>query len=155
MRTPRARAARASRRAFLERFAKQEGLELDLASISFAKHNASYSRAIARFARVLSRFTARTVNDKRYWLHVPYWYSLRKRLIEAADATGALGARATPDQLLGAPVIAWIRQRYWESNRRLAALVPWDPAAFGYPLDPPAHPVDRPHRPPWLRWTTK
>jgi len=142
-------------RGFLERFAKAEGLELELAAVSLGKRNASYSSAIARLARGLNRFTARTVNDKRYWLHVPFWYSLRKKVIEAVDATGLLGARAAPEQLLGAQTVAWIRQRYWESNRRLAALVSWDPAALGYPLEPPAQPVDRPRRASWLRWTTK
>jgi hypothetical protein len=140
---------------FLERFAKDEELALDLPGVSLAKRNASYSPAIARLARGLNRFTSRAVGDKRHWLHVPYWYALRKKAIERLQATGALGARATPEQLLGEQAAAWIRQRYCESNRRLAALVPWDPAAYGYPLDAPVQPVDRPRRPAWLRWTTK
>jgi hypothetical protein len=142
-------------RGFLERFAKEQGLDLDLASLSLAKRNASYSRAIAWLARVLNRFTARTVSDKRHWVHVPFWYSLRRRLIEGLNASGLLGARARPEDLLGAQTIAWIGQRFAESNRRLAALVSWDLGAFGYPLDPPPQAVDRPRRPAWLRWTTK
>jgi hypothetical protein len=142
-------------RAFLERFAKQLDLELDIAGVPMSKQNASYSRAVNTLARALNLFTRRTVNDKRHWLHVPYWYSVRRRLIEALNRTGLFGARAAPADLLGEPTVAWIRQRYWESNRRLAALVQLDLASLGYPLDPPAAPVERPKRAAWLRWTTK
>jgi hypothetical protein len=141
--------------AFLERFAKELGLELDLASVPTTKENASYSRAVNGFARVLNHFTRRTVNDKRTWVHLPHWYSLRRRFVEAANATGLFGSRAAPEDLLGAQTVAWIRQRYWESNRRLAQLVRFDLAELGYPLDPPLVPVERPQRPAWLRWTTK
>ena len=61
----------------------------------------------------------------------------------------------TAPTMLGARTVAWIRQRFWESNRRLAKLVPWDPAAFGYPMDAPSQPVERPRRSKWLRWTVK
>lgn len=141
--------------AFLERFAKELGLELDLASVPMSKQNVSYSRAINSFTRALNRFTRRTVNDKRYWLHVPFWYSVRRKLVEAANATGLFGSRASPEDLLGSDAVAWIRQRYVESNRRLAPLVRFDLAALGYPLEPPAAPIERPKRAAWLRWTTK
>ena len=142
-------------RGFLQRFAKELELDLDVDSVSLAKQNASYSRPVASLARALNRFTNRTVNDKRHWLHVPRWYSARRWLIERLNASGLFGTRATPEDLLGAQAVAWIRQRYWESNRRLAALVPWDPAALGYPMDPPPAPVERPRRAAWLRWTVK
>ncbi len=141
--------------AFLARFAGELGLELDLAAVPTGKQNASYSRAVAMLARALNRFTDRTVADKRHWLHVPRGYSVRRLLIESLNKTGLFGQRAAPEVLLGERAVAWIRQRYWESNRRLAKLVPWDPAAFGYPMDAPAHPVERPRRPKWLRWTVK
>ena len=139
---------------FLARFANTLGLELELAAVPMNKQNASYSRAINALARGLNRFTARTVNDKRYWLHLPYWYTLRRALLEGLNRTGLFGGRAAPEDLLGAQTVAWIRQRYWESNRRLAVLAPLDLAALGYPLDPPRAPVERPRRPNWLRWTT-
>jgi hypothetical protein len=142
-------------RAFLERFARELGLELDVAAVSLGKQNASYSRPIAWLARGLNRFTNRTVNDKRHWLHIPRWYSVRRLLVESLNRTGLFGKRAAPEVLLGEGTVAWIRQRFWESNRRLAKLVPWDPAAFGYPIDAPAQPVPRPRRPQWLRWTLK
>jgi hypothetical protein len=140
---------------FLDRFSRELSLELDCAAVPMERQNVSYSLAVAHIARALNRFTARTVNDKRYWFNVPGWYKRRRRLVEFANRSGLFGRRAPAEALLGEHVLAWIRQRYWESNRRLAALVTWDPAALGYPMQPPPAPVPRPARPRWLRWTTK
>lgn len=140
---------------FLGRFARQFDLELDPADVPTDRQNASYSLPVARLARVLNHFTARTVSDKRYWFHIPAWYKVRRRLIESANRSGLFGRRAPIEALLGEPALAWIRQRYWESNRRLAGFVSWDPAAYGYPMQPPSEPVERPMRAKWLRWTTK
>jgi hypothetical protein len=140
-------------RAFLESFAKDLELDLDLASVPMAKRNASYSPAVLALTRALNRFTARTVNDKRHWVHVPHWYGLRRRIVELLSRSGALGTRASPEHVLGAQALAWIRQRYWESNRRLAQLVTWSPEEFGYPMDAPDELVERPRRAAWRRWT--
>lgn len=142
-------------RRFLGRFASDLGLELDAGAVTHDRQNVSYSLPVALVARALNRFTARTVNDKRYWINVPAWYKMRRRLIEAANRSGLFGRRASVEGLLGETTLAWIRQRYAASNRRLAQLVPWDPAAFGYPMLDPNEPVDRPRRASWLRWTTK
>ena len=109
--------------AFLARFAAELGLELDSATVPTGKQNASYSRAVAMLARALNRFTDRTVADKRHWLHVPRWYSVRRLLVESLNKTGLFGQRAAPEVLLGDGTVAWIRQRFWESNRALAKLV--------------------------------
>jgi hypothetical protein len=140
-------------RGFLERYAKELDLELDLGVVSLKKQNPSYSRPIARLVRLLNHFTDRTVQDKRYWLHIPGWYAGRRVLAESLNRSGWFGKRAAPEALLGERTISWIRQRFWESNRQLAELVPWDLEAFGYPIDPPPRPVERPQRPKWLRWT--
>jgi hypothetical protein len=139
----------------LARFARELGLDLDLASVPLAKRNPSYSPSLLALMRVLNRFTARTVQDKRYWVHLPRWYSLRRRLIEPLNRSGLLGARATVESVLGEPAVAWIRQRFGESNRRLAALVPFDLEALGYPFDPPAEPAERPRRAAWRRSLVK
>ena len=142
-------------RAFLARFTEDLGIELDRAALPMARQNVSYGRAILCLTRILNRFTARSVNDKRYWIHIPYWYGLRKIVVEPLNRCGILGRYTTPDKILGEQTTAWIRQRYWQSNRRLATLVAWDPAEFGYPMDPPAAPVDRPRRATWLSWTAR
>jgi hypothetical protein len=139
-------------RALLERFAKDLELELDLASVPMDKRNPSYSPAVLALTRVLNRFTARTVNEKRYWVHVPQWYSVRRRIVELLNRGST---RASPEDVLGAQALAWIRQRYWESNRRLEQLVRWSPAELGYPMDPPDEHVERPQRAAWLRWMAK
>ncbi|MBM4383412.1 MAG: hypothetical protein FJ091_08585 [Deltaproteobacteria bacterium] len=101
-------------REFLRLYAREHALDLDVANVPLAKRNASYSRTVNQLSRILNRFTARSVTDKHTWLHVPYLYRQRRRLIEAANATGVFGSRASPDDLLGAQTVAWIRQRYWE-----------------------------------------
>jgi hypothetical protein len=131
-------------RVFLERFAKELGLDLDLASVPTEKRNASYSLGVSRLARVLNRFTAHAMLDKRHWVHVPYWYSLRKRLLDDLGGIRMFGRRAAPERLLGEATVRWIRARYWASNRRLAELLPADLRALGYPLDAPSEPAPRP-----------
>ncbi len=131
-------------RAFLERFAKELELEIELPAVSMAKRNASYSLAVSRIARVLNLFTAHGGGDKRHWVHIPYWYEARKRLLETMSGSRLLGARPTPERLLGDGTVRWIRQRYWESNRRLAELSRLDLRELGYAVDPPAAPTPRP-----------
>jgi hypothetical protein len=108
------------------------------------KKNASYGLAVSRVARVLNHFTAHHVSHKRVLLHVPHWYRLRKRLLERINSSSALGARATPERLLGASTARWIRERNWDSNRRLSDLTGIDLRSYGYPFDPPASPAPRP-----------
>jgi hypothetical protein len=140
---------------FLERFAKELGLKLDLAAVTMEKRNASYGLAVSRMARALNLFTALRVSNKHYWLHVPYWYAARKRLLEGANASGVFRARATPERVLGSETVAWIRQRYCESNRRLAELTRIDLRALGYALDPPASPARRPAVGILQRWASR
>jgi hypothetical protein len=140
---------------FLPSFARRLELKLDLASVPLAKRNPSYSPAGLALMRALNRLTARSVNDKRHWLHIPRWYSLRRRVIEPLNRSGLLGARASAERVLGVAALRWIEQRYVESNRRLAQLVPFDLAALGYPLEPPATPVEPPQRARWRRFLVK
>jgi hypothetical protein len=131
-------------RAFLQRMAESLGMELDAGAVPMEKRNPSYGLAVSRLARLLNRFTAHAMLDKRPWLHVPGWYEPRKRLLEGLSGSRLLGGRASPERLLGAATVAWIRGRYWESNRRLAQWVSGDLRALGYALDPPAVPPPRP-----------
>lgn len=130
---------------FLRRFAADLELELDWDRIGFSGRNASYHRPAAWAARALNRFTARSVVDKRTLLHVPGFYTARRPLLErAARLPGS-------KDLLGAGMTAWIEQRYWESNRRLAEMFGLDLAAHRYPLSPPDRPVERPRAAAWRR----
>ena len=140
---------------FLGSFASRLGLELDAAEIPLAKRNPSYSPALLALMRGLNRFTARSVNDKRHWVHLPRWYSLRRRAVEPLNRSGLFGRRASPERVLGEHAVRWIEQRYAEPNRRLSKLVDFDLASFGYPLDAPTTPVDRPRRARWLRFLVK
>lgn len=135
---------------FLLRFAQQLGLELG--PIPAERHNVSYGPGVARIARVLNHFTRHKVSDKHHWLHVPYFYTARKRLLAVLERAPLFAARATPEAMLGEPIVDWIRERYWQSNRRLEAAQPIGLAKLGYPLDPAPAPVPLPLAPAWERW---
>jgi hypothetical protein len=131
-------------REFLRRLAGELELQIDVAAVPMEKRNPSYSLAVSQLARFLNRFTAHSMLEKRHWVHVPGWYEIRKRLLEALSASRALGPRASAERLLGAETVAWIRSRYWQSNRRLAAWVKADLRALGYALDEPKQEPPRP-----------
>lgn len=134
--------------AFLTRYKALFGLEggPDEAGGSV---NASYRRGLLPLARFLNLFTQRSVADKRVLIHIPYWYPVRKYLLKRLNSMPLFGGRPSPDTLLGPDVAAWLRGRFAESNRRLAARLGIDLEALGYVLD--ARQVERPRRPAWLR----
>lgn len=140
------------RDAFLRRFAADLRLELDWDRVGHARRNRSYNRPAALLARALNRFTARSVIDKRTLLHVPGLYTARRPLLEGVSR---LARRPTPAALLGRRTVAWIEQRYWESNARLAADWDLDLAVHGYPMAPPPEPVERPRAATWRKFLAR
>lgn len=146
-------ALRADPRGFLRRFGEAVGLSADWDLIDCAGRNESYGRGTMTAARLLNRFTARSVTDKRTWLHLPFAYAGRRWLLEWA---GRLPGRSpTPADVLGAGTVAWIADRYAASNARLAAEFGLDLAAHDYPLTPSAEPAPRPEAGRWRRWLAR
>lgn len=100
------------------------------------RQNKSYAALLVPLARMLNLFTYRTVGDKRVLFHIPYWYTLRRLLLESLNATGLFGKAPGPERLLGAKVTCWIERRFAASNRRLLALRPdLRLVELGYPLE--------------------
>jgi hypothetical protein len=144
---------RADREAFLKRFAERLELGLKPARIDRRERNVSYGRGAMTAGRLLNRFTARSAADKRVWLHLPFAYAGRRWLL---DRVGRLsGGSASPEEVLGAPMIAWIADRYAASNARLAAESGLDLAAHDYPLAASVRPVPRPEVGRWRRWLAR
>lgn len=112
----------------------QLGFEAELGANARKRVNQSYGAALIPFARFLNLFTARTVLDKRTLLNIPYWYTVRRFILEQLNATGLFGKPPRPERLLGKGVCRQIEDYYAASNRRLAELRDLPLAELGYPL---------------------
>lgn len=110
------------------------GFEVELGTKAKKRVNQSYGAALIPFARFLNLFTARTVLDKRTLLNIPYWYTVRRFILEQLNATGLFGKAPKPERLLGKDICRQIADHYTESNRRLSTLRDLPLAELGYPL---------------------
>jgi hypothetical protein len=119
---------------FMRRFADRLSLEVDWPAISLAPRLASYSTALAYLARFFNLFTARSVLDKRHLIHLPGWYWLRRRILEALNRSRLFGKSPDLDQLVGAPAARWIANYFVADNQRLVERRLLPLAEHGYPL---------------------
>ena len=134
---------------FLDKFAAYFGLDVRMGEIQRPRVNSSYRWGTLAIARILNLFTARSVADKRVIIHIPYWYPIRKKLLQMLDRLPLLGPRPNPEALLGDTVSAWIRGHFADANQHLAERMQVDLQALGYALD--ALPAPRPTRPAFLK----
>ena len=124
---------RADSMAFAQRFAAIFDLDVQLDATASRWANRSYNRPALLLSRLFGLFTARTVDDKYYMVHIPYWYALTRALCEAV--TRLLPLRSpSPRALLGRKAVRWIEERFVESNRRLAAQTGLALHRYKYPL---------------------
>lgn len=128
------------------------GLEIDFSQVCNRPVNASYRIGLLPIARVLNLFTNRSVANKRTVIHIPYWYPVRKLLLEQLNRLPVFGTRPRPETIFSPETIAWIHQRFWSSNQWLATRMHVDIKALGYVVDPPLVPVAQPGRPAALAW---
>lgn len=140
------------RAAVIGRMRRDLGMLIDRPVAGDSVVNASYRAGLIPFVRLLNLFTARAVRPKRTIVHLPYWYSARKWLLERLNRLPLFGTRPPPERLLGRRMTRWIEQNHWPGNRRLAARMGIDLGALGYAVDPPAAPVAKPSRSPALTW---
>jgi len=110
-------------------------LQIDRHSLHSARHNVSYRLWLMPVARLLNLFTRRTVLDKHYLIHVPYWYTVRRWLLEKLNRI-PLGGAPTPARVLGPGNMEYIRERYADTNRRLADEFGLPLESYDYPLRP-------------------
>jgi hypothetical protein len=122
---------------FLRGFADDLGLEVDVEAVVRERENGSYALPLIPLARVLNLFTYRTVADKRCLVHIPYWYTVRRALLEALNRTGLFGKPPSARRLLGDGIVDWIRERFWEGNSELARRYALPLADYGYPIAKP------------------
>ncbi len=118
---------------FLQRYAQELGLELSEEVLPDGRTNASFSMPLLRLARVLNRFTARSVEDKHYLLHLPGWYEWRGKHLESFNRKRRRGSPKSVE-VLGEEEVRAIEECYRESNRELAAHTGLELAELGYPV---------------------
>lgn len=145
-------AMRADPAAFIARFSRELGVEVDEAAALTGRENGSYALPLIGLARAMNLFTYRTVADKRCLVHIPYWYTARRALLERLNRSGLFGAPPSPRRLLGSGVVDWIRERFWQGNAELARRYALPLAEHGYPVAKPNRAAPRPTRRPALAW---
>ncbi|MDZ7840053.1 MAG: hypothetical protein U5R46_04400 [Gammaproteobacteria bacterium] len=69
-------------------------------------------------ARLLNLLTRRTVLDKHYLVHIPYWYSARRWILEILNRLSVHGA-SSPDRLPGPDNMYYVFARCAESDVKL------------------------------------
>lgn len=118
---------------FLQEFSRRFGLERATDVQGGRRRNVSYQPWLVPVARFLNLFTRRTVQDKHYLVHIPYWYSARRWVLETVNRL-PISAASSPVDLLGAGTVARINDRYRETNRQLAREFDMPLQNYGYPL---------------------
>ncbi len=144
-------ALRADRDAFIQSFSARLNLQINFEDVRKRAENPSFPMSLLLLGRLLNRFTYRTVADKAYFLHVPYLYTARGWCLEMMNRSGLFGHPPSPARLVGKSTLAWIQQRFWEGNRKLAEYTGIDLRALNYPMDPPAQAVVEPSPPKWVK----
>ena len=126
---------RADPRGFVAGYARRLGLTLDrdLDDLDWRPDNAGFGRNALGLARLLNRFTYRSVLDKHYIVR-GLSNKVRSNLPRALAASRFAGPRQTPRELLGDDLIATIHQRFAAPNRALAERWGLPLAELGYPF---------------------
>jgi len=127
-------------------------LDIALPEGKSGRLNAGYGAGLIPLLRFANLFTCRSVIDKMTLLHIPYWYTVRKALFKELNRSGLFGKPPSPERLLGRETIAWIGQRFWQSNRWLEDRMGIALGPLGYAIDPPPVPIQKPARALPLRW---
>lgn len=139
-------------RAFLRMFSERLGLTVDVDSLSMRSSNRSYGIPTMWVVRLLNLVTYRTVIDKHYVVHIPYWYAIARVVGEALNKLPLFGSSSAPSHILGGRAAEWIGQRYWRSNLALMELLGLPLDTYGYPVRAPEREVPRPVANRWLSW---
>ena len=119
---------------FAQRFAEEQGLEVNWSAVRYETVNAPYRSTAFRLAKMLNRFTYRDVAYKRYWINVPGLYRKQGKLLRALNRTRLAGSNLPPHKLLTPQQLEQINTRYRDSNRTLAELLELPLAELGYPV---------------------
>lgn len=138
--------------AFLEDFCSRLALEVDPEKLTQSASNRSYGLPTMWVVRFLNLLTNRTVFDKHYVIHVPYWYGLVRGVGEALNRLPGFNWFPGSEAFLGKRLAAWIAERYCRSNAAVETLTGLSLAEYGYPLEPPPADAPKPARSKLTAW---
>lgn len=127
-------ALRRERAAFVEAFAASLGLEVDVASLSFAPRNVGFRRRTLRVMRVLNHFHDREIPNSTCAIGIPGAYPLLKRFGAWLNRLPWMGPAEALEDFLDDARIREIEDGFRESNGRLEASRGLGLARWGYPL---------------------
>ena len=140
--------------ALLGRMQQELGLVLADGAVPGKRVNAAYRRGLVPLARMMNLFTGRQVANKRTLIHLPFWFRVRRELLDRLNVVPLFGKRPAAGTLLDARSRAWIAQRFASSNAWLAKRMDRDLAALGYAVGEPSESAP-PQRNRLLRWSRK
>jgi len=125
---------RADPRAFVTDMAERLGLAVDVDALPMVGENVAFRRNTLALARVLNRFTAHNIPDKRcVWDVLPSHGAVR-RLLKPLNRTRLAGPPVRTGELVPDSLRAEIAERHAAGNARLAARRALPLAAHGYPV---------------------
>jgi hypothetical protein len=138
-------AFRAAPAAFLKDFCARLGLAADVENLALSSSsNRSYGRLTMWIVRALNLFTNRTVLDKHYIIHIPFWYAVARIAGEGLNRLPVFGWAPKSAGFLGEKLQSWIEQRYWRGNAELKALTGLPLEDYGYALKAPDAEIPKP-----------
>lgn len=117
---------------FVRMFAERLGLEVDWGKVDFEAENTGYGANAIRLARLLNRFTYRSVLDKRFCLNL-LSNKFRSELPRMLNRSRLRGQRPTPERILGPELLGYLRERFVPTNRRLSERYGLVLSELGYP----------------------
>lgn len=127
-------AFRADKLAFLERFAADFALSVDLAEVPLERINASLSPRAMAILRRLNLLTARSVQNKRVLADWKHWYDRRWIALKWIEGLSPAESRHKGHAPLPDDIQALIAEHCAPDNAALAAEWNLPLRAFGYPL---------------------
>lgn len=137
---------------FLSNYCTRLKLDAGSKDLSGSTSNRSYGLPTMWVVRVLNLFTNRTVLDKHYVVHIPFWYAIARGIGVALNQLPLLNWSPGPKRLLGPRVHEWITQRYVRTNAELKAMTGLPLEDYGYRLSPPETEIAKPGATAFASW---
>ena len=123
--------------------------------VPMTRVNVAYRKGLMLIARATALFTARSVENKRTLIHLPFWFRGRLHLLNLLDKVPIFGPHTQATHVLDGPTSEWIAAYFWSGNRWLQERMGMELGALGYPIREPKRQPMAPRRNQWIRWTRK
>lgn len=106
-------------RRFIKAFSEEFSLETDFDGIDFSFQNIRLRKSLIHLARFTNSFSKRPVIYKYYFIHLPFWYKLNKKMILHLNKYSIFGKYPDARSVLGRKTYKYVNDYYRESNKKL------------------------------------